>query len=420
MTLKSLFFEGSNEKTAFWSKPPADKITFGLIELEKNFSCKLVERFPVPTIDATLSNQVLEQKDGQPVNGLFLMGTATNKGSYISFSLENATGTFEGRQWINSDADLQLEKLNQQSIVSITAKLNEFPKKSGRFSLMCSAIKPADYNDDTALLQRQMPDDTPQAIVDEFFFYISLLSKPFQNTTFYLLDDLWADFSLRYGAKGHHHNYRMGLLQHTTEVMRIAYHIHQHAENPTSLATYLNIITRTFQSLDWKKMLTDLTPQTAYKKTAPNETSNHIAELSQRILTTSITEPLSLDTLLFGIIFHDIGKIIEYSSVGDESGDKYKRWFGDNFEVPHHRAGAIDMDVLGKRFGHIQLGVMYISRQMYQNNTELSLNDWLDTLAVIQSHHYKPEWGSPVVPRTTVEFVVHLADFIDARIASEF
>lgn len=63
---------------------------------------------------------------------------------------------------------------------------------------------------------------------------------------------------------------------------------------------------------------------------------------------------------------------------------------------------------------------MYISRQMYQNNTELSLNDWLDTLAVIQSHHYKPEWGSPVVPRTTVEFVVHLADFIDARIASEF
>lgn len=253
-----------------------------------------------------------------------------------------------------------------------------------------------------------------------FFYYISLLDEAHQQATFTLLDEVWTDFATRYGAKGHHHNYRGGLLQHTVEVLRIATTIFAQSDDPLTLAKHFNVLVRLFQSLGWQEMLTSVAKeQPRLPFNSYSEASEHLLSICQQTLAAHLHDQGSINTLVFGIIFHDIGKIIEYSTVGDNSGEKYKLWFGADFEVPHYRAGAIDMDVIGKRFGHIQLGVMYLSRAMYQQATLLPLNAWLDAIAIIQSHHGKAEWGSPQQPRTTIELMVHLADFIDSRIASE-
>lgn len=418
MQTKTLFFEGQDGKKAFYGKPSIATIEAGLAQLQHQ---QLARRFPTPIKATITADTTLNQTDGLPVSGTFLVGTALNKGKYISFQLENTSATFEGRQWVNGDGRQQLELL-ETTAAHISGKMNEFPKGSGRFSIMCTQIKPL-HLDETAAqaLQRQLPEDVSfQAIVDEFFYYISLLDEAHQQATFTLLDEVWTDFATRYGAKGHHHNYRGGLLQHTVEVLRIATTIFAQSDDPLTLAKHFNVLVRLFQSLGWQEMLTSVAKeQPRLPFNSYSEASEHLLSICQQTLAAHLHDQGSINTLVFGIIFHDIGKIIEYSTVGDNSGEKYKLWFGADFEVPHYRAGAIDMDVIGKRFGHIQLGVMYLSRAMYQQATLLPLNAWLDAIAIIQSHHGKAEWGSPQQPRTTIELMVHLADFIDSRIASE-
>ena len=98
------------------------------------------------------------------------------------------------------------------------------------------------------------------------------------------------------------------------------------------------------------------------------------------------------DLLLFGAIFHDIGKIFAYKEYN----------------------GIIIKTEQGEKLDHITLGNIFMSKAIS------SFRDFpeklkLDILHLILSHHGREDWGSPVPPKIPEAQILHLADLIDSR-----
>lgn len=104
--------------------------------------------------------------------------------------------------------------------------------------------------------------------------------------------------------------------------------------------------------------------------------------------------PVDRDLLVFGVIFHDIGKLEELS------------W----------GRGGFSYTTPGRLLGHVVLGdrmvASYISR----------LPDFPEGLAmqvshIMLSHHGEVQYGSPEQPKTLEALLVHFIDNLDARTA---
>lgn len=98
--------------------------------------------------------------------------------------------------------------------------------------------------------------------------------------------------------------------------------------------------------------------------------------------------------LFLSALFHDIGKIMDYSpkdeTLSEWEGTKHKR-------IIHHISGsAIIWTRTVKNFPHYE---------KYHDNV----------LHAILAHHGQREWGSPVAPFTKVAWLVHLCDGLSAR-----
>ena len=104
--------------------------------------------------------------------------------------------------------------------------------------------------------------------------------------------------------------------------------------------------------------------------------------------------PVDRDLLIFGAIFHDVGKVRELSW------DK----------------GAFAYTTEGRLLGHVVLGERLISSYI---NT---LPDFPEELRlrlshILISHQGETEYGSPERPKTLEALLVHLVDNLDARAA---
>lgn len=97
------------------------------------------------------------------------------------------------------------------------------------------------------------------------------------------------------------------------------------------------------------------------------------------------------DIITVGALFHDWGKIFEYTY------DEY--------------ALKIESSKLGKKISHVTMG----ANKMLQmgHKAGCSDDDLTDLNHLVLSHHGQLEFGSPVVPRTIEAFVVHQADMMD-------
>lgn len=99
---------------------------------------------------------------------------------------------------------------------------------------------------------------------------------------------------------------------------------------------------------------------------------------------------LDRQTLLAGALFHDLGKIREFS-------------------------GGIANDYTdeGRLVGHILLGLEILEPFLSKSGLERSLQDHLKHL--ILSHHGQHEFGAPCLPQTREAFILHYADNMDAK-----
>lgn len=112
---------------------------------------------------------------------------------------------------------------------------------------------------------------------------------------------------------------------------------------------------------------------------------------------------LSRDKVLFGVIMHDLGKIIEYDS--------------DNPAFPATPVGILT--------NHIVLGPAWIYHQgkkiqeMHADVVDWKGVNWKEEISLLMhlvaSHHGVLEWGSPVKPATLEAVLLHFLDNMDSK-----
>lgn len=114
------------------------------------------------------------------------------------------------------------------------------------------------------------------------------------------------------------------------------------------------------------------------------------------LIATSLAEiyPVDRDLLLFGAIFHDVGKVRELS------------W----------DTGGFAYTTEGRLLGHVVLGERLVASHV------AALPEFPEELAlrlshVLLSHQGEMEYGSPERPKTLEALLVHLIDNLDARTA---
>jgi len=113
---------------------------------------------------------------------------------------------------------------------------------------------------------------------------------------------------------------------------------------------------------------------------------------------------VSLSKVLFGIIMHDLGKVIEY-----------------DFKTP-----AYNLSSDGLLVTHLIIGPAWIYNKGIQAiphfiPTEFKTQSEFKTelyqlMHIVASHHGKLEWGSPVVPSSLEALIVHNLDLLDSRL----
>jgi len=106
--------------------------------------------------------------------------------------------------------------------------------------------------------------------------------------------------------------------------------------------------------------------------------------------------PVSEDKVLFGVIMHDLGKIMEYDVANP----------------------AFPLTPGGVLANHIVTGPLYV----YQAATKVRTmdatvyNDTMELIHLIASHHGEIEWGSPVRPATIEAMILHHVDNLDTKV----
>jgi 3'-5' exoribonuclease len=104
--------------------------------------------------------------------------------------------------------------------------------------------------------------------------------------------------------------------------------------------------------------------------------------------------PVDRDLLLFGAIFHDVGKVRELS------------W----------DAGSFAYTTEGRLLGHVVLGERLVASHVaalpgFPEELRLRISH------LLLSHQGETEYGSPERPKTLEALLVHLVDNLDARVA---
>lgn len=102
------------------------------------------------------------------------------------------------------------------------------------------------------------------------------------------------------------------------------------------------------------------------------------------------------DLLYAGILFHDLGKIVE--------SDYPERGF------------AAEHVLAGELMGHIAIGAQMIRNFWREIHGEGEKALLMHLTHLILSHHGQLEWGSPVEPKTPEAVLLHQIDMIDSRI----
>jgi 3'-5' exoribonuclease len=102
---------------------------------------------------------------------------------------------------------------------------------------------------------------------------------------------------------------------------------------------------------------------------------------------------LNKELLVTGALFHDIGKLFEFSVVP-----------------------SLNITIEGGLVGHIVLG-NNILLELASKIKDFPKSTLLQIQHLILSHHGEKEYGSPEVPKTKEAFALHIIDLLDSKMA---
>lgn len=123
---------------------------------------------------------------------------------------------------------------------------------------------------------------------------------------------------------------------------------------------------------------------------------SHTGKMIELCLALAPFYPLNLEILLLGALFHDMGKMEEFSI-----------------------APTVEQTPEGGLIGHIVLGVTMFRRLI--GTLDDVPADWaLQIEHLIVSHHGEKEFGSPELPKTAEAMVLHIVDLLDSKLGIIF
>ncbi len=401
----------SEQKTYFYQFIP--------IEYEASAQAKeqIVKEFPPPQLpDGEELFDIQSETSGSIVKVRLLLNeysvevTKTNK-QYLKMRFSNNFGTINTKMWDNSGSvEKTLPLLEEFSVFDIEAKVDEY---RGHKSLTINKIKPCTEDINPFSLLSYTKQNLEELTV-ELVSYLQELESPFKEISFAALRRFWDQFSLRPAAKGYHHNYLGGLLKHTVGLMRFARYILKLEEDHYQATLKLiNCVEKAHKRDIWTQMNADeVNPQ----KLVWKDTIDHLYTMFYGMMQFKEITP-HYDLLLTSILFHDIGKLLEYDHAGKKF-EEFKFLFptaGLNTLENRKQTGII-MDELGVMIGHIPYGVLILTKIIETESIAISLEDIHHLSHCILCHHGLPEWGSAVPkPQTLEGYLIHIVDFLDSR-----
>ncbi|MFY7868277.1 MAG: HD domain-containing protein [Exiguobacterium sp.] len=364
------------------------------------------DRFLIPQIDK--SKKRLEQlADGTPVQTKALVSTVEvregkNGAKWLQLSVTTANGMMRAKHWLRGN-ESELLPIYESGVIELSGKIDVYPKPDGAKSITIDRVHPISKDEAISLLPGLPGDETMEQFADELFSLIDTLSPTYQQLAYGLLDFIWDDFVLSPAALYHHHNYAGGLLKHTVCMLRLGYRIQ---EQDDYLAMVFRVIKEAEQlhKVDLWNTMNGVKIEQAYKGTFESLYAACEAMVERK-------EPLSWDELALGILFHDIGKIYEYSHLLS-SPNRFEKL--SPVEGTSETTG-ISINPMGTLIGHMPYGGLLFEETLRQTSTRLPLDVHHRIWHMILSHHGKREWGSSVLPMTTEAWMLHLIDLLDAR-----
>ncbi len=252
-----------------------------------------------------------------------------NGRSYIYLNLKDVSGTIEARMWDN--ADETNKEIQDGDIVRVKGKVQTFQNRKQIILHTAKKAPSEDYND--VDFWASTPFDVMGLKKELNLFIGSIKDARIRSLIEIILTEERQQLLLSHpAAKSIHHSYRGGLIEHIVSICRI-----------------LDFI------------------------------SNHYGFLDR-------------DLLIFGAIFHDIGKLEELSV-----------------------SGATTYTNRGRMLGHMGIVIEWINESAvkiegFDEELKTKLNH------IILSHHNKMEYGSPKRPKFLEAMVIAMVDELDSKI----
>lgn len=400
----------TEHKTYFYNFIP---VKYEVTDERRN---EILTHFPSPTLpDGEQFFDINKEENGNTIQARLLINdfnvhlTKANK-QFMRLSFSNNLDVISGVLWDNQgEVDKYKPLLEKHAVFDVHGRVGEF---NGRKSLTVTKLIPYESDINPFSFLPYTKQDISELTV-ELFSYLDQLQSPFKETAFAAMEQFWLQFRVRPAAKGFHHNYLGGLLKHTVGLMRFATYILQTEDNHyQAVIKLINVVEKAHKKELWTKFTTDdNTEQIIW-----NDTINHLYTMLQKMMEFPDDTP-SYDLVLTSILFHDIGKLLEY----DHAGKTYEEFSflfptATDTSLSNRKQAGITMDELGVMIGHIPYGVLILTKLIEAKQIEISLEDIHALSHCILCHHGLPEWGSCVRNPQTIEgYIIHLVDFLDSR-----
>lgn len=377
---------------------------------------QILTKFPPPSLPSSEEYVDIQQEStGNQVKIKLLLNefnvhlTKANK-QFLRISFSNNAGVIPAVLWDNQGEVAKYQPLlESHAIFQVEGRINEF---NGRKSITISKLIPIKDDSNPFSLLPYTKQDL-NALTVELFAYLDELQSPFKEISISAMEHFWLQFRMRPAAKGFHHNYLGGLLKHTVGLMRFARYIMKFEDDHfQAIMKLINVVEKAYKNELWSTFQAGTNMQQLVWK----DTIDHLYSFLQEMMQHKDAVP-NYDLIMTSILFHDIGKLLEY----DHAGKDYQEFSflfptATDATLTDRKQAGISMDELGVMIGHIPYGVLILSKVIESENIEISLEQIHHMSHCILCHHGLPEWGAAIRNPQTIEgYIIHIVDFLDSR-----
>lgn len=383
----------------------ASKHIFGLIDtgIDVNISEReeILKKYPIPKFRDNKAIHTAPMDSVITTTSLIsdcTLGTTQKGDPILKMRVHDSVGSYSANIFHRPGLDLKDLKesvIDEYEFFEITAKVSEFPKKSGKKTLNITNVA---YDD----VKKRTPEAymaylpkckaNMEDIVVEMYLILNTLSGTARTIALDGLEKFWDKFVLSPAAKRHHHAYVYGLLEHTWGLLRLGYFLSKDDTKDvvsTTSGLYMKMSDLALKEI--KKYKT--TGRKTDEINGFNNSMSHVywilTEMAKHIADGS---PFDRDLALASIIWHDMGKIDEYTIVGGIG--------------RHPITGIIE---------HRVIGPLLFQKFIEEKKIELDEKIYWHYMSIMVSHHGKVEWGSPAMPASIEGWLVHLVDYLDSQ-----